>query len=419
MKTIWIFVHYAAPPKCTGALRHYNLAKYLIKKGYDVKIFASSAIHNSTINMIDSQAVYEERIEDGVPFVFIRTKNYTGNGKDRILNMFDYVRGLKKAVKTVGAPPDIIMAASPHPFTCTAGLKIARKLNVPCVCEVLDLWPESIVDYMKISAKNPLMRYLYSLEKKIYKKADALVFSIEGGNQYIRDKHWEGAVDLSKVYHINMGIDLAQRDSDLTKYQIENEWLKDPSLFKVVYCGSIRTMNDVKTIVEGALKIKEMGHDDIRFIIYGDGDQKEELEKTARDKGIDNVMFGGRIKKQDIPSLLSYADVNVLNYQDVPIWKYGGSQSKLFDYLASGKPVLTNIHMGYSLLERYDCGYATQNQSVDAFVDGVLHFYNMPKEQREAMGNRARKVAEDYDQPILVEQLLDVFGKVLERSNNV
>ncbi|MEG1657412.1 MAG: glycosyltransferase WbuB, partial [Christensenellaceae bacterium] len=77
MKTIWIFGHYAAPPKCTGALRHYNLAKYLMKKGYDVKIFASSAIHNSTINMIDSQAVYEESIEDGVPFVFIRTKNYT------------------------------------------------------------------------------------------------------------------------------------------------------------------------------------------------------------------------------------------------------------------------------------------------------------------------------------------------------
>ncbi len=415
MKSVWIFYHYAAPPEYSGGLRHHNLAKFLIKQGYEATVFVASTIHNTDVNLLrDSQESFIEKTMDGVPYIFIKSRDYKGNGKSRILNMFDYTRGLKKITKKM-TPPDIILAASPHPFTCSTGIKIAKHFHIPCVCEVLDLWPESIVEYLKIPAENPVIRWMYGLEKKIYKKADAMIFSMEGGALYIQDKGWDQEIDLEKVYHVNMGIDIAQRDCDFLEQRFDAAWMNE-KMFNVVYCGAIRTMNNVKTIIEAAAILKEKGYSDIRFLIYGDGDQRQELEMFAKESGIDNVYFGGRIQKNHIPWLLDHADLAILNYQDVSLWRYGGSQTKLFDYLASGKPILTNIHMGYSLLERYACGYETEDQSVDAFVKGILHFYRMPEEERIAMGKRAREAAEAYDQPVLVDKLIQVFEKVLSKE---
>lgn len=39
---IWFFNHYAVPPWLYPLARPYNFAKYLIKKGHNVTIFAAS-----------------------------------------------------------------------------------------------------------------------------------------------------------------------------------------------------------------------------------------------------------------------------------------------------------------------------------------------------------------------------------------
>jgi glycosyltransferase involved in cell wall biosynthesis len=89
--------------------------------------------------------------------------------------------------------------------------------------------------------------------------------------------------------------------------------------------------------------------------------------------------------------------------------KYGGSQSKLFDYLASGKPIICNGKFGYNLITRYDCGLVTEDQSAEAFANTVEELYKMDPEKRRAMGENARKCAELYDQPQLVDQLCEVL----------
>ena len=43
--------------------------------------------------------------------------------------------------------PDVILASSVHPLALVAGIKIAKKIGVPCVCEVRDLWPETFLDF--------------------------------------------------------------------------------------------------------------------------------------------------------------------------------------------------------------------------------------------------------------------------------
>ena len=78
--------------------------------------------------------------------------------------------------------------------------------------------------------------------------------------------------------------------------------------FRVMYCGSIRTANDIGMVVTCARHLNGDGFaDKIRFIIYGDGPDRPILEKRCKEEGITNVIFKGSIEKNIYP--LYYPEV--------------------------------------------------------------------------------------------------------------
>ena len=76
MMNIWIVNHYAIPPCWGGLVRHYYFSKYLTEKGHHVKIFTSSKIHNTDINMIKDKSLFVEQEIDGVEYTFVRSRDY-------------------------------------------------------------------------------------------------------------------------------------------------------------------------------------------------------------------------------------------------------------------------------------------------------------------------------------------------------
>lgn len=164
--------------------RHYWFAENLIKQGYKPTIFCSNVEHNTGSFIDVEKGKYTTDIKENIPFVFIKTPKYTGNGLSRVFNMFSFYKNLFPVAKQyakIHGKPDVILASSVHPLTLVAGIKIAEKFGVPCICEVRDLWPESIVAYGIINKSNPIIKLLYAGEKWIYKKADKLIFTMEGG----------------------------------------------------------------------------------------------------------------------------------------------------------------------------------------------------------------------------------------------
>ena len=193
-KNVWFFHHYATPPTIPGLNRPYDFAKNLLANNYECTVFSSSYLHYVGENLVKDDSLYCEIVDNNVPFVFIKTTPYYDNGPLRIKNMISFYRNLfpvAKKYSDLQGKPDVIIASSAHPFTLIAGQKIAKKFGIPCICEVRDLWPESFVAYNIIKKKNPLLKLLYAGEKWIYKKADKLIFTMEGGKDYIIEKGWD------------------------------------------------------------------------------------------------------------------------------------------------------------------------------------------------------------------------------------
>ena len=109
----------------------------------------------------------------------------------------------------------------------------------------------------RFTKDNPLIKLLYRGEKWIYKKADALVFTMEGAYDYIVKQGWEKEIPRSKVHYINNGVDLEQFDYNKEHFRVEDPDLNDPNIFKVVYTGSIRRVNNLGLLLDAAKCVKD------------------------------------------------------------------------------------------------------------------------------------------------------------------
>lgn len=418
-ENVWIWNHYATNMFFDQAGRHYWFAENLLKEGYKPTIFCASTNHFSD-NHIDTkgQKFSTDSVND-IPFVFVNTPEYKGNGKKRVLNMISFYRGLFKTAKMyaeLNGKPDVILASSVHPLTLVAGIKIAKKFDIPCICEVRDLWPESIVEFGNLKRSNIIARLLYQGEKWIYKRADRLIFTIEGGKEYIKDRGWDkensGPIDISKVYHINNGIDIDQFDKNLEINVFEDDDLDNPNTFKVVYAGSIRKANNLNLIIDAAKYIRVSKYDKVKFLIFGDGDEKDNLQRKCLDESLDNVIFKGKVEKKFIPNILSKANLNVLNYSNHEIWKYGGSQNKNFEYLASGKPILSTITMGYDIIEKYKAGISLIKQDPITIGKSIISIVDMNFDDYLDIAKNARYAALDYDFKVLTNKLIKIIEQI-------
>ena len=415
-KSVWILNHYAGTMLFDKGGRHYWFAKYLKRKGYDPVIFAANTKHNIPERWVDSDSLWIEKDAEEIntPFIFVKSSLYGGNGRQRIRNMFDFYRNVKKAAieyAELKGKPDIIVASSVHPLTMVAGIQLAKRFGVKCICEVRDLWPEAIVAYSKRITKNSLpAKIMYAGEKWIYKKAAAIIFTQEGGPDYVCEHGWDrnhgGPIDNAKLFHINNGVDLEAFDANLQNFPYADEDLDNPDLFKVVYCGAIRRINNLGLIVNAA---KLITNQKIKFIIFGNGDELDILRQRVVEEKINNVVFKGRVNKQFIPSIDSKADLNVVHWEMNPLLRVGESYNKAFEYFAAGKPVFYTIRPGYSIVEKYHCGRLTDGFEPKNIAAGIQAMAEMSDEEKAEMAKNARKTAEIYDFKNLTNKLIEII----------
>ena len=417
MHRFWIFNHYATTPLTGPLLRHYYFAEYLKERNIETTVFAANELHQ-TGGCVDTHGKpYLRTEEEGVPFVFVKTSKYEGNGISRVKNMVSFFLGLLKISKGYAkqyGKPDVIMGSSAHPLTSIAGILVARRFRVPAIVEVRDLWPEAIFSFGKVKMNSLVGRLLSAGEKWMYVHADAIVFTKEGDVDHIKEMGWDkdhgGKIDLAKCHYINNGVNLKDYYAS-----IEKDILKDPDLeddsFKVVYTGTVRPVNNVGNLLDTAKLLKDKK--DIKFLIFGGGSELEKLEKRVQDEHIDNVIFKGFVEKKYIPYILSRSSVNVLNYSQANYnWSRGNSSNKLFEYMASGKPIISTVKMGYCILDKYQCGLSLEECTAKALAEQILKIHDMPEEAYAQMAENAKNGAKDFDFPVLTRKLYQVIKRV-------
>ena len=419
---IWYFHHYATPTTVAGLHRPFEFAKYFIRDNNNVVVFSSSFLHYVGQNMITDKKKYLIEKYDGVETVYIRTCGYNNSGIMRIKNMCDYysrlIRVAKKYSKLYGAP-DIIIASSPHPLTMIAGIKLGKYYGVPCISEIRDFWPEVFFTSGRLKKNSLLGKILLQGEKLIYTRSDALVVLKEGDHQYILEQGWDtdhgGSVDMKKCYYINNGVDIALFDKNAEENKLSDDDLDNKS-FKIVYCGAMRPINHVDVLVDVG---KILGNS-AEILIYGTGNCVSDIEKEISEKRVTNVKLKGYIDNKYVPYILSKSSLNILNYSSTEYnWSRGNSSNKLFEYLASGKPVVSTVKMGYDILERYSCGVSSEGCIPELIAEAISKIQKLSSEEYAKYCARARIAAGNFDIKKLSCEYLNLIKEEIHRRNSI
>jgi len=109
----------------------------------------------------------------------------------------------------------------------------------------------------------------------------------------------------------------------------------------IVFVGTFYEWQDLNTLVE-AFRDLHNNNSEARLLLVGDGVNKTKIEDLVVHLDLAKaVIFTGSIPFDEMPYLLSAADVTVAPYKkmDVEFWE---SPMKLFEYMASGAPLITS-----------------------------------------------------------------------------
>lgn len=100
-------------------------------------------------------------------------------------------------------------------------------------------------------------------------------------------------------------------------------------------------------------------------------------------------------------------DALYVGWKHRPIYRFGISPNKLFEYMMAGVPVVHAVEAANDPVQDAGCGVSVAPEDKDALCKGILSLLAMPEDDRKAMGERGRKyVLEHHSVPRLAKRFL-------------
>lgn len=384
---IWIVNHYALPPGSSGGpTRHLGLSRELVRRGHEVTVITSAYDHYTRRDHRNVGSRTLTELIDGVTYAWVPTPPYDAVAR-RGLNMLVFaLRAVRYGRRLGTTAPDVVIGSSPHLLTGLAAKRLARRFRVPFVFEVRDIWPASLVDLGPIGTTHPLIRVLVSLERHLYRTAAHVIVVPPRASEHVA----VNGGTLSRISTLPNGFDLRNRPrpAPVARHRAH---------FSVVYAGTVGLANGLEVVVDAAAAIQRRGVGDIRFRIVGAGPERGALADHIDATGVGSlVSLEEPVPSDTIPQLLAEADACLLVLRPSPVFRWGISPTKLFDYMAAARPVVSAVDAPDDASIDAGAGIRCAAGNAEALADTVLALRAMTPDERDAMGERGRAHVEAY-----------------------
>ena len=328
----------------------------------------------------------KSRIEevDGIRVVWLRTIHYTGNGVHRGLNMISNAWRSISVARTLSDVPDVVIGPSVPLGTGWAAARIAESRGAAFVFEVRDVWPTALVDDGGLSKRNPVYFIFRYMEKSLYRKSQRISSAVP----LLFDHVASSGANPDKIVWIPNGVDF-ERFSGLTDY---DGGVRFPLV--AMYVGGFGVAHDVISIVRAAKVLQDNKDDRFRFVIVGNGVKRPECEREASANGLENIEFRDSVPKSEVPQLQMESHILIASVTDSAAYRFGLNLNKLYDYFASGRPVIFSGNAPNDPVAASGGGFTIAPEDPDAMAEAMKKFAEMTPEERVDMGRRGRAYVE-------------------------
>ncbi len=302
------------------------------------------------------------------------------------------------------ARPDVLFVESPPLFIGYAARYLAWRWKCPYVLNVSDLWPESAIRMgivkpgIATAMAQRLERWLYRGAAAVTGQSDEIIAGVRAVEPQVRTLVVTNGVDPQRF-----GRTHADRDA--------RTLLGDEPGPVFVYAGLLGWAQGLDQILDLARSIPEAIAG--RFVLIGEGPERERLARRIAEERIDRVRLVGAQPRDRIPKLLAAADAAVITLgMNLP----GAVPSKIYEAMASELPILL-VASGEAAKRVRD---AKAGLAIDpGDTDGLRQaFFRLASDVglRHSLGSAGRRAAETtYHRDRIAGELDEFLRGVLVR----
>ena len=304
----------------------------------------------------------------------------------RLLNYFSFVYSSAQVGKNKIGDVDVILCESPPLFLGYSALYLKRKKKAKLIFNVSDLWPES-AEKLGVVTNKWMLKLAYRLEEKLYRKSILVTGQTQGICKNINDRF-----PFVKTYWFPNGADISYYNPST----VSSDWRKDNGFNSndvlFLYAGIIGLAQGLEIILSAAEKL--MDQPSIKFILLGNGPEKEKLQVIKQEKKILNVYFFDAVSKTLMPKIVKACDAAIIPLLKLPLF-LGAIPSKIFENLAMEKAVILAVdgEARELFVNQGKCALYSEPENVDDLIKNVLLLANDSLLRKE-LGQKGRTYVE-------------------------
>ena len=342
------------PPDITAAaFRIGETAAVLRELGHDVRIITAEP-HKS-----DARADHDDDRRQGV--VRVPVSSHDGGGTWRYVSHYlSFTRrsawaGLSRLFGRWR--PDVVWATSPPLFVGLSGWFLARLNRCPLVFDVRDIWPESAVAAGQLSATGFGFRVGKMLEKWLYDRADHITCVSSRMAGHIASRTRTG----TSVIYNGVPEGVAGRAAATVDRR------------RILYAGNLGRAQALDAVIKGFAQVAQSpiaAGWTLEFL--GNGALRDELRALAADLRVEErVAFHPAVGKDTALGELARSAALLISLRSDAVFDLT-IPSKVFDYLAVGRPILFGINgEGRDILDAAGANIGFAPGDADSFATAI------------------------------------------------
>lgn len=243
----------------------------------------------------------------------------------------------------------------------------------------------------------PLQPLLYRLEARAVSAADTVAVMSRAGQTFLARYFPSASTDVILVPPWG-------QDSDVRA--------TPPARFRAVFGGQLGAGRGLEDLIEAAEVLARTGVDG-EIVIYGDGPLVPWLRSEIERRGLDNLILGGKLTRDEYAAAIAQASVGIAaTVQGVPSPSF---PSKIVDYARIGLPVVASMEestdVGEILCEA-GAGWSARAGHPDELAAALVKAAASQRDGTiEQYSRRSRKFFEDE---LRVQAAADRLLKIVE-----
>ncbi len=396
----WLILsQYYAPEIGAPQIRLRSLARELKNRGFGVEIL--TAMPNYPAGKIFPKYKGRWKYEETIDGLIVRRRwIYAATGKSAFSRLANYLSF------TITALPAALFGPKPHvlfiegqPLSLgVVGILLKRLRGVPYIFNVPDLQID-VARQLGFMNNRHFLNAALKLEQLIIQDSLSVSTVTHQFIEYFVNR----GLPRSQVSFLPNGADVDFLILQPPDLELLDRWkLHGKKVF--LYVGTHAYYHGLDTLIHAAALLRD--HDEIAFLLIGDGPERSRLIQLVYEIGLQNVVFG-ESPYEEMARLYSIAYASVATLRKMEVAK-SMRLSKVFPSMSCSVPTIyAGIGEAADLILEHRCGVVVEPEMPELLANAISKLASNPS-LRDEMGRAGRALIErEYGWPVIVQQWLD------------